>query len=219
MPEITAQLVKDLRDKTGAGMMDCKQALAESGGDLDKAVDILRKKGLKSVSKRSEKVAAEGTVLSYIHPGARVGVLLELNCETDFVARSDDFQNLAKDIAMHIAWSAPRFLSRESVPPEVVAAEREIHRAQLQPGQEKVADKILAGKMEKFYQENCLLEQADARDSSGKKTVQDIINDVSAKVGERVVLRRFVRYEVGEGIAKTAVDYAAEVAAAAAAAG
>ncbi len=216
MAEITAQLVKDLREKTGAGMMDCKQALAENAGDVEKAIEFLRKKGLKSVSKRSDKVAAEGMVMSYIHPGSRVGVILELNCETDFVGRSEDFQGLARDIAMHIAWSSPRFLNRESVSADVIAREQEIFRGQLQPGQEKVADKILAGKLEKFYQENCLLEQLDARDSSGKKTIQDIINDVSAKLGERVVLRRFVRYEVGEGIEKASVDYAAEVAAAAA---
>lgn len=216
MAEISAQMVKDLREKTGAGMMDCKQALAETSGDLEKAIDFLRKKGLKSVSKRADKVTAEGTVLSYIHPGARVGVLLELNCETDFVARGDDFQALARDIAMHIAWSNPKFLSRESVTSEVIAREQEVYRSQLQPNQEKMAEKILAGKLEKFYQESCLLEQLDAKDSSGKKTIQDIMNDVSAKVGEKVVLRRFVRYEVGEGIEKAVVDYQAEVAAAAA---
>lgn len=218
MAEINAQMVKELREKTGAGMMDCKAALAESAGDLEKAVDFLRKKGLKSVSKRSDKVAADGAVISYIHPGSRVGVLLELNCETDFVSRGDDFQGLARDIAMHIAWSAPKFLSRESVPAEALEREQEIYRSQLQPGQEKMAEKILGGKLEKFYQENCLLEQLDARDSSGKKSIQDIITDTSAKLGERVVLRRFVRYEVGEGIEKVAVDFAAEVAATAAAA-
>lgn len=217
MAEINAQMVKDLREKTGAGMMDCKSALAETGGDLEKAIDFLRKKGLKSVAKRSDKVTAEGTVHSYIHPGSRVGVLLELNCETDFVARGEEFQNLAKDIAMHVAWSSPKFLSRESVPQEALVREQEIFRSQLQPNQEKMADKILAGKLEKFYQENCLLEQLDAKDASGKKSIQDLINDVSAKLGERVVLRRFVRYEVGEGVEKATVDYAAEVAAAAAA--
>ena len=216
MAEISAQMVKDLREKTGAGMMDCKQALAETAGDLEKAIDFLRKKGLKSVSKRSDKVTAEGTVLSYIHPGSRVGVLLELNCETDFVSRGDDFQTLAKDLAMHIAWSAPKFLSRESVAPEALSREQEIFRSQLQPGQEKMADKILAGKLEKFYQESCLLEQLDARDPSGKKSIQDMINDVAAKLGEKIVLRRFVRYEVGEGIEKAVVDYRAEVEAAAA---
>ncbi|MFN8389357.1 MAG: translation elongation factor Ts [Bdellovibrionota bacterium] len=214
MAEITAQMVKDLREKTGAGMMDCKQALAESGGDEDKAVEFLRKKGLKSVNKRADKVAREGIVHSYIHPGSRIAVLIEMNCETDFVGRGDDFKNLAKDICMHIAWSNPKFLSREEVPADVLKQEQEIFRSQLQPNQEKVADKIIAGKVEKFYQENCLLEQLDAKDSSAKKTIQDLLNDLSAKVGEKVVLRRFVRFEVGEGIEKQAVDYRAEVEAA-----
>ncbi len=215
MAEVTAQMVKDLRDKTGAGMMDCKAALSESGGDLEKAIEALRKKGLKSVSKRAEKVAAEGVVQCYIHPGSRIGVMLELNCETDFVARGDDFQTLAKDIAMHVAWANPRFLAREEVPEATLASEREIFRSQLQPNQEKVADKILAGKLDKFFQENCLIEQIDAREPSGKKSIQDRINDVSAKVGEKVVLRRFVRFEVGEGIEKQVTDYRAEVEAAA----
>ena len=215
MAEVTAQMVKDLRDKTGAGMMDCKQALGESGGDVEKAIEVLRKKGMKNLSKRAGKVAAEGMVQAYLHPGGRIGVMLELNCETDFVGRGDDFQALAKDIAMHVAWANPRFLAREEVPESVLNTERDIYRSQLQPNQEKMADKILAGKLEKFYQENCLLEQLDAKDSSGKKTIQDQINDLSAKVGEKIVLRRFARYEVGEGIEKQTTDYAAEVEAAA----
>jgi len=215
MTAISAQMVKDLREKTGAGMMDCKQALAESSGDMEKAIDFLRKKGLKSVSKRADKVAAEGMVHCYIHPGSRIAVMLELNCETDFVGRGDDFQNLAKDIGMHIAWANPRFLAREEVPADVLDREKEVFRGQLQPGQEKVADKIIAGKIEKFYQENCLLEQLDAKEAASKKTIQDRITDASAKLGEKLVLRRFVRYEVGEGIEKQVVDYAAEVAAAA----
>ena len=215
MAEVTAQMVKDLRDKTGAGMMDCKQALGESGGDVEKAIEVLRKKGMKNLSKRAGKVAAEGMVQAFLPPGGRIGVMLELNCETDFVGRGDDFQALAKDIAMHVAWANPRFLAREEVPESVLNTERDIYRSQLQPNQEKMADKILAGKLEKFYQENCLLEQLDAKDSSGKKTIQDQINDLSAKVGEKIVLRRFARYEVGEGIEKQTTDYAAEVEAAA----
>lgn len=214
MAEITAQMVRDLREKTGAGMMDCKQALSESSGDVEKAIDYLRKKGLKNVSKRSEKVAAEGVVYCYSHPGNRIAVMLEMNCETDFVARGDDFRNLAKDIAMHIAWSSPKFVRREEVSTDVIDRECEVYRAQLQPGQEKVAEKILAGKLEKFYQESCLLEQLDAKDASAKKSIGDLLNDLSAKVGERVVLRRFQRFEVGEGIEKEAVDYRAEVEAA-----
>ena len=209
---ITASLVKELRDQTGAGMMDCKKALAESSGDIDKAIEFLRKKGLKSVEKRAGRVAAEGTVYSYIHAGNRIGVLLELNCETDFVARGDDFQGLAKDIAMHIAWSNPQYVSREEVPAEVVEKEKEIYKSQLKPEQQKMADKILPGKIEKFYEAVCLLEQADVKDSSGKKKIQDVINETGAKIGEKLSLRRFVRFEVGEGIDKEESNYADEVA-------
>ncbi len=214
MSEVNAQMVKELRDKTGAGMMDCKKALAESAGDLEKAVDFLRKKGLKDVSKRAGKTAAEGVVHSYIHSGGRIGVMLELNCETDFVARGDEFQGLAKSIAMHIAWSAPRFLSREEVPADVIAREEEVYRSQLKPEQQKMADKILPGKLEKFYEGVCLLEQLDVRDTSGKKTIQDNINEISAKLGERIAVRRFARYEVGEGIEKPQTNYVEEVKAA-----
>lgn len=209
--EVSAQIVKELREKTGAGMMDCKKALAESSGDMEKAIDYLRKKGLKDVSKRSGKIAAEGVIYSYIHGGGRIGVILELNSETDFVARGADFQDLAKVIGMHIAWANPRFLSREEVPQSAVDKEAEIFRAQLKPGQEKVADKIISGRIDKFYEENCLVEQFDARDPNAKKRIMDLISDVSAKVGEKIVLRRFVRYEVGEGISKPVSDFAAEV--------
>lgn len=212
MAEITSQLVKELRDKTGAGMMDCKKALAETGGDMEKAIDTLRKKGLKDVSKRSGKVASEGQILSYIHAGERIGVLLELNCETDFVARGDDFKALAKSIAMHIAWANPRFLAREEVTADVIEREKEIYLSQLGAGQEKVAEKIIAGKLEKFYQETCLVEQLDALSGKDKKTIGDLLNDLSAKVGEKIALRRFVRYELGEGIKKEEVNYADEVA-------
>lgn len=215
MAEVSAQLVKELREKTGAGMMDCKQALSESAGNIEQAIEFLRKKGLKSAGKRADKVASEGTVFCYLHPGGRIGVMIELNSETDFVGRGDDFKSLAKDIAMHIAWSNPRFLGRESVAADVIQREQEIFRSQLQPGQEKVADKIIAGKLEKFYQENCLLEQIDAREPSGKKTISDLLTNLSAKVGEKIVLRRFVRYELGEGIEKQTTDFRAEVAAAA----
>ena len=214
MAEITAAMVKDLRTKTGAGMMDCKQALAESGGDMEKAIDFLRKKGLKSVGKRADKVAAEGQVFAYVHPGGKIGVMLELNCETDFVGRGDEFLGLCKDIAMHVAWSAPKFLSREEVPADVIARETEIYKSQLNPGQEKMAEKIIAGKLEKFYQEACLLEQLDAREPTAKRTIQDILTNHSAKVGEKVVLRRFVRFELGEGIETQVSDYRAEVEAA-----
>ncbi len=215
MTTITAQMVKELREKTGAGMMDCKKALGETNGDMEQAVQELRKKGLKSVEKRSDKVAAEGTVCSYIHPGGRVGVILELSCETDFVARGEDFGELARSIAMHVAWAKPQFVSREEVPEDVIAKEEEVFRAQLKPEQEKMADKILAGRIEKFFGEVCLLEQIDAKDPSGKKTFKQLIEEFSASVGEKVEIRRFQRFEVGEGIEKVEVDYAAEVAAAA----
>jgi elongation factor Ts len=211
MAEISAEMVRKLRDKTGAGMMDCKKALAEVGGDEEKAIEFLRKKGLKDVSKRAERVAAEGLIFCYTHPGSRVGVMVELNCETDFVGRGDDMKNAAKEIAMHIAWAAPRYVSRDDVPANVIEKEKEIMFSQLNPEQQKMADKILVGKIEKFYEENCLLEQVDARDSSGKKKMIDVLNDISLKVGEKVVLRRFSRYEVGEGIEKKVVDYAKEV--------
>lgn len=212
MTQISAKLVKELRDMTGAGMMDCKKALAENDGNIDKAVEFLRKKGLKSAEKRAGRVAAEGLVYSYIHSGGRIGVILELNCETDFVSRGDDFQGLAKEIAMHIAWSAPKYVSREEVPEDVVEKEKEIYLSQLKPEQQKMADKILPGKIEKFYESVCLLDQLDAKDASSKKRISDLITEVSAKVGEKIQLRRFQRYEVGEGIEKEEVDYAAEVA-------
>lgn len=214
MAEVSAQQVKELRERTGAGMMDCKKALAESGGDFDKAIDVLRKKGLKDVNKRADKVAAEGAIASYIHAGGRIGVLLELNSETDFVARGEEFRALARDIALHVAWAAPRYLDRASVPQDVIAREQEIFRSQLKPEQERVADKIIAGKLEKFYEDNCLLEQFDARDASAKKRISDMIQELSVKVGEKISLRRFVRFEVGEGIEKQVTDYVAEVAAA-----
>jgi elongation factor Ts len=216
MTQISAQMVKQLRDMTGAGMMDCKKALTECNGSIDDAVQFLRKKGLKSVEKRAGKVAAEGIVYSYIHAGGRIGVMLEMNCETDFVARGEDFESLAKEIAMHIAWSNPLYVSREEVPQDAIDRELEVFRSQLKPAQEKMADKILAGKLEKFYEGACLLEQFDAKDASAKKRIADLISDVSAKIGEKIVLRRFSRYEVGEGIEKEVVNYAEEVAQAAA---
>lgn len=215
MSSVSAQLVKELRDKSGAGMMDCKKALTESGGDMEKAFEYLRKKGLKSVEKRADKLAAEGLIFSYIHPGNRVGVLIELNCETDFVARGENFEELAKDIAMHVAWSKPAYVRREEVPTEVVAKEEEIVRAQLKPEQANFADKIIAGRIDKFYESVCLLEQADVKDPSGKKTIKQRVDELSATLGEKIEVRRFIRFEVGEGIEKPVVDYAAEVAAAA----
>lgn len=214
MSQVSAQLVKELREASGAGMMDCKKALVESEGNFDKAIEYLRKKGLKSLEKRAGKQASEGTVYSYIHGNGRIGVMLELNSETDFVARGEDFQGLAKEVAMHIAWANPRYLNREEIPKEIIEKEKEIFLSQLNPNQQKVADKIIEGKLEKFYEENCLLDQLDAKDQKAKKKIQDLINDLSASVGEKIALRRFVRFEVGEGMVKQESDYTAEVQAA-----
>jgi len=196
--EIEASLVKTLREKTGVGVMECKSALKEARGDLDEAVKILRKKGLSAAARRVGRTASEGTVGSYIHAGGRIGVLVEVNCETDFVARTPDFQGLVKDIAMQIAATQPRFVSREEVTPEVLAQEREVYRAQAaasgKPAQ--VVEKIVDGKMEKFYAEACLYEQPYVRDPN--QTIQDLISGVVARVGETVRVRRFTRYGVGE---------------------
>lgn len=214
MSQVSAQLVKELRDASGAGMMDCKKALVESAGDFDKAIEYLRKNGLKSLEKRAGKQASEGTVYSYIHGTGRIGVMLELNSETDFVARGDDFQSLAKELAMHIAWANPRYLNRDEVPQEIIEREKAIFLSQLNPNQQKVADKIIEGKLEKFFEENCFVDQLDAKDTKAKKSIQDLINDLSTSVGEKIAVRRFVRFEVGEGMEKKEVDYAAEVQAA-----
>ena len=196
--EINASLVKELRDRSGAPMMDCKTALLEARGDLDQAHKILRQKGQATAAKRSAKATSEGAVGAYIHGGGRIGVLIEINCETDFVARTGDFQALVKDLAMHIAASEPRFVERSEVTGEVLAEEREICRQQaLQTGKPAaVVEKIVAGKMEKYYQEFCLLEQPFVRDPN--VSVRDVINGVITKVGENIRVRRFVRYVLGQ---------------------
>lgn len=198
--EITAQMVKELRERTGAGMMDCKKALSEASGDMEKATEILRKKGLAQVAKRAGRVAADGLIESYIHFGGRLGVLVEINCETDFVARTDEFKALAKDIAMQIAASSPQYVRREEVAQARLEKEKAIFREQaLAEGKpEKVVDKIVEGRLEKFYKEVCLMEQPFIKDN--EKTVADVVNAVAAKLGENIVVRRFVRFEVGEGI-------------------
>ncbi|BCV21116.1 translation elongation factor Ts [Moorella sp. Hama-1] len=197
---IAAADVKELRERTGAGMMDCKKALEEVNGDMEKAIEYLRKKGLATAAKRAGKATNEGLVQAYIHGGGRIGVLIEVNCETDFVARTDDFRELVHNLAMQVAASRPEYVAREDVPEEVLAREKEILKAQaLNEGKpEKVVEKIVSGRLEKFYQENCLLEQPYIKDMD--RTVQDLINEKVAKLGEKVVVRRFVRYEVGEGI-------------------
>jgi elongation factor Ts len=196
---ILAEHVKELRERTGAGMMDCKKALAETGGDMEKAVAYLREKGLAKMVRRASRVAAEGIIESYIHHGSKIGVLVEVNCETDFVARTDDFQTLAKEIALQIAASRPLYVSRDDVPESVLENEREILKAQaLNEGKpEKIAEKIVEGRIQKFYSEVCLLEQPYIRDP--EKTVQDLVFEVSAKTGEKMEISRFTRYEIGEG--------------------
>ena len=201
--EVSATMVKDLREKTGAGMMDCKKALAETGGDFQKAVDFLRQKGLATAAKRAGRIASEGRIGSYIHAGGKIGVMVEVNCETDFVAKTDDFQLFSKDIAMHIAASSPLYIRREDVPSEALEREKEIYRAQAREAKkpEKIIDKIVEGKLEKFYGEACLLEQPFVKDPD--ITIQDLLNGFIGKVGEKVEIRRFIRFQVGEGISKT----------------
>jgi elongation factor Ts len=208
---ITAEMVKDLRERTGAGMMDCKKALTETNGDMEKAIDFLREKGLAAAAKRAGKVAAEGVIETYIHGGGRIGVMLELNCETDFVAKTDDFKALAKDIAMQIAAANPSYVRREEVPAEVVNHEREVLRAQaINEGKPaNIAEKMVEGRVEKYYKETCLMEQQFIKDPD--KTITQLITEKVAKIGENISVRRFTRYQVGEGIEKKATDFAAEV--------
>ena len=216
MAEVTSAMVKDLREKTGAGMMDCKKALLESGGDAEKAVTWLREKGLATAGKKAGRSATEGAVGSYIHLGGKIGVLVEVNCESDFTARNEKFQALVKDIAMQIAWSNPRWLRREDVPPEELEKEMNIERALLreQGKPEAMFDKILPGKMEKYYEKNCLLDQAFFRDPDGKHTVKDVVNEAVALIKENIQIRRYTRYALGEGLTKETKDFAAEVSAA-----
>ncbi|MCM2269523.1 MAG: translation elongation factor Ts [Thermoanaerobaculia bacterium] len=211
--QVTAQLVKELRDRTGAGMMDCKAALAETAGDLEKAVDALRKKGLAAAAKKAGRVAADGVVWAYIHAGGKLGVLVEINCETDFVARTEDFQDLAKDIAMHVAAAEPRYVRREEVPADILDRERAIFREQAAASGKpaNVIEKIVDGKLEKFYAEACLLEQAFVKNPD--QTIAQLVQEKVAKIGENIQVRRFARFKLGEGIEKRSGDLAAEVAA------
>jgi len=197
MTEISASVVKDLREKTGAGMMECKKALTNAGGDVEKAIDILRQKGLASAAKKSARSASQGLIGSYIHMD-KIGVMIEINCETDFVARTDDFQGLVKDVAMHIAAANPTYLSREDVPQDVIDREKEIYKAQVTGKPAQVVDKIVEGKLEKFYTDTCLLDQLFVKDPDGKKKIKDIVTEKVAKLGENIVIRRFARFQLGE---------------------
>jgi elongation factor Ts len=195
---VPAQLVKELRDKTGAGFSDCRAALIESGGDIEKAITVLRKKGQAAAAKKAQRATSEGLVSCYIHAGGKIGVLVEINCESDFVARTDDFQNLCHDVAMHVAALDPRFLRREEVTQEVLDREREIYREQAKATgkPENVVEKILTGKMEKFYEENCLYEQHFIKDEG--TTIKELVDQAIAKLGENIAIRRFSRFKVGE---------------------
>lgn len=212
--EISAAAVKELREKTGAGIMDCKKALAGTGGDVEKAVTYLREKGLAAAQKKASRVAADGLVTSYIHGGGKVGVLLEVNCETDFVAKTEGFASLVKDIALHIAAMNPLYVNRGEVQAGVVEKEKEIYRNQAKESgkPQNVIEKMVDGKIEKFFKEACLLEQPFVKNPD--ITIEKLILDAIAKLGENVTVRRFVRYKVGEGIEKKSSDFAAEVAAA-----
>jgi elongation factor Ts len=211
MAEISAAQVKEIREKTGAGMMDCKKALTQCNGDMDKAIDFLREKGLASAAKKEGRIAAEGLVESYIHGGGRIGVLVEINCETDFVARGEEFKALARDIAMQIAAANPLFLRKDDVPEEVIQHEKDILRAQaLNEGKpEKIVDKMVEGRIQKYYKEVCLMEQAFVKDPD--MTINDLLLSKIAKIGEKIVVRRFTRYEMGEGLEKRQEDFASEV--------
>lgn len=208
---ISAALIKDLREKTGAGMMDCKKALVECDGNLEAAIDFLREKGLASVAKKSSRIASEGIVDAYIH-GGRIGVLIEVNSETDFVAKNEEFKAFVKDMAMQVAAVNPAYVSREEVSEEEIEHERKVLREQaLQEGKpEKIVEKMIEGRLEKYFEEICLLDQKFIKD--GDKKVQDVLNDLIAKIGENIKIRRFVRFEVGEGLEKKNEDFAEEVA-------
>lgn len=218
MGEISAQSVKALREATGAGMMECKKALEEAGGDSGKATEILRKRGLAAAKKREGRIAAEGKVEAYIHMGGRIGVLVEINCETDFVSRGGEFQSFARDVAMHVCAAEPQYVAKEDVPPEILAKESEIARAQaLQDPKnagkpENVIEMIVKGRLEKFFADSCLLDQPFIKDQT--MSVGDLLRSMISKTGENIRIRRFTRYKLGEGIEKRVSDLAAEVAAA-----
>ncbi len=198
MTEVTAAMVKELRDKTGSGIMDCKKVLAEAGGNVDKAIELLRKKGMARAEKRSGRATSEGIIYSYIHTGAKLGVLLEVNCESDFVAKTDDFQEFAKNIAMHIAAANPSGLSPEDIPAEEIEKEREIYRAlAIKEGKpENILDKIVEGKVQKYYKDVCLMSQQYVRDP--QKTIDDVLKEAIGKIGENIQIRRFARFQLGE---------------------
>ena len=213
MAEVTANMIKDLRERTGAGMADCKKALVEVSGDMDKAIDYLRAKGLAKAAKKAGREATEGAVVSYIHAGGRIGVLVEINCETDFVARNEDFQGFTRDVAMQIAAMAPQFVNKDEVSEDVVARERAVLLAKAQETgkPEAVIAKMVDGQISKWTKEICLLDQSFVKNPD--KTINDLQQELIARIGENIKIRRFVRFELGEGLEKKKNDFAAEVAA------
>ena len=212
MADISAQMIKDLRERTGAGMADCKKALTECAADMEKAIDYLRKKGIASAAKKATRIASEGTVASYLH-GSRIGVMVEVNCETDFVARNPDFVNFAREIAMQVAAMNPQYVSQEEIPPAVVEREKAVRMEQAKTSgkPESVIPKIIEGQLAKWAKEICLLDQVWVKDPEGKKDIRSLLTDLVAKTGENVRIRRFIRFEVGEGLEKRADDFVAEV--------
>jgi elongation factor Ts len=212
MADVTAAMIKDLRERTGAGMSDCKKALVECEADVEKAIDYLRKKGLAKAAKKAGRIATEGLVVSYVHTGGRIGVLLEVNCETDFVARNEDFQQFTRDVAMQIAAMNPQYVSREEIPGDAVERERQVRMdaAKGSGKPEAVIAKIVDGQISKWAQELCLVDQPWVKDD--KKTINDLTQELIAKIGENIKIRRFTRYELGEGLAKKTDNFAEEVA-------
>ncbi|BCJ85293.1 translation elongation factor Ts [Effusibacillus dendaii] len=208
---VSANDVKVLRERTGAGMMDCKKALQDANGDMEKAVEILREKGLAAAAKKAGRIAAEGVVESYIHMGGKIGVLVEVNCETDFVAKTEEFRSFVKDVAMHIAAAKPQYVRREEVPGDVVEKEKEILRAQtLNEGKPaNIVDKIVEGRIDKFFKDTCLLEQEFVKNPD--QTIQELLNEQISKIGENISIRRFARFEMGEGLEKKQDNFAEEV--------
>ncbi|WP_172252857.1 translation elongation factor Ts [Saccharibacillus deserti] len=208
---VNASAVKELRERTGAGMLDCKKALEETNGDIDKAVDVLREKGLSAAANKAGRTATEGTVESYIHAGGRIGVLVEINCETDFVGKTDQFKSFARDIAMHIAAANPLYVRREEVPADAIEKEKEILKAQaLNEGKpEKIVEKMVEGRINKYYEEYCLLEQSFVKDPD--KTISQLLNEKVSTIGENISIRRFARFELGEGLEKKVDNFVEEV--------
>jgi elongation factor Ts len=213
MAEVTTQMIKDLRERTQAGMSDCKKALTECDADMDKAIEYLRKKGIAQAAKKATRIASEGMIASYIHPGSRIAVLVEVNCETDFVSRNPDFQAFGREVAMQVAAMNPQYVSQEEIPAAVIEQEKAIRmeQARQQKKPEPVLQKIVEGQLAKWFKEVCLMDQAWVKDPEGKKDIRGLLMDLIGKIGENIKVRRFARYEVGEGLAKRADDFVEEV--------